>query len=67
MENELLEMSKDFKHRIAQKNKENAEMKRALCIVYGILKSGIENNDIFILENGFDYVITLIESIFDME
>tara|TARA_E500000318_G_C3502325_1_gene188878 strand:- start:64 stop:321 length:258 start_codon:yes stop_codon:yes gene_type:complete len=45
MENELLEISKDFKNRIKKKNILIAKLKKLICILYGCIVLTDEEED----------------------
>tara|TARA_A100000171_G_scaffold3411_1_gene2925 strand:+ start:73 stop:342 length:270 start_codon:yes stop_codon:yes gene_type:complete len=45
MENELLEISKDFKDRIKKKNIQIAKLKKLICVLYGLVVITDEEED----------------------
>lgn len=50
MENELLELSNDFKNRMKKKNVVIAKMKKLICVLYGLVVITDENEDMSLLE-----------------
>ena len=50
MENELLELSNDFKNRMKKKNIVIAKMKKLICVLYGLVVITDENEDMSLLE-----------------
>ena len=44
-ENELLELSKDFKDRFEIKTNEIKELKKLLFMIYGLVRRGLETED----------------------
>ena len=50
MENELLELSDDFKIRIKKKNVVIAKMKKLICVLYGLVVITDENDDCSLIE-----------------
>ena len=50
MENELLEISKDFKNRMKKKNIELAKLKKLICVIYGLIVITDENEDSSLIE-----------------
>ncbi len=50
MENELLELSKDFKNRMKKKNIEIGQLKKLICILYGLCVITDENEDMSLIE-----------------
>lgn len=50
MENELLEISNDFKNRMKKKNIELAKLKKLICVIYGLIVVSHENEDISLIE-----------------
>tara|TARA_R100000773_G_C4152650_1_gene74002 strand:- start:35 stop:271 length:237 start_codon:yes stop_codon:yes gene_type:complete len=48
-ENDLLEITKDFKNRMKSKNCEIADYKKLLAVLYGLIKIADENEDINLL------------------
>ena len=49
MENELLELSKDFKERIKNKNIELAKLKKLICIIYGLIVITDQEDDMSLI------------------
>ena len=45
MENELIEISKDFKERIKKKNIQIAKLKKLICLLYGLVVITDEEED----------------------
>ena len=45
MENELIEISKDFKNRMKKKNIEIAKLKKLICVIYGLVVITDEEED----------------------
>lgn len=50
MENELLEISQDFKIRIKKKNIIISKMKKLICILYGLIVITHDNEDISLIQ-----------------
>ena len=50
MENELLEISNDFKNRIKKKNIVISKMKKLICVLYGLTVVTDENEDMSLIE-----------------
>jgi hypothetical protein len=50
MENELLEISQDFKIRIKKKNIIISKMKKLICILYGLIVVTHDNEDISLIQ-----------------
>jgi hypothetical protein len=50
MENELLEISNDFKNRMKKKNIELAKLKKLICVLYGLIVITQENEDMSLVD-----------------
>ena len=50
MENELLEISNDFKNRMKKKNIVISKMKKLICVLYGLTVVTDENEDMSLIE-----------------
>lgn len=50
MENELIELSKDFKERIRKKNIQIAKLKKLICVLYGLVVITDEEDDVSCIE-----------------
>lgn len=49
MENELIEISKDFKDRIKKKNIQIAKLKKLICVLYGLVVITDEEEDMSLI------------------
>ena len=43
MENDLLELAEQFRDVVSQKNKQIAELKKFICLIYGLIRACDDN------------------------